>query len=355
MNGKSFNLTTLFMSERTEISSLGEFGLIEHLTKNIELQNASSLLGVGDDAAVIDHFGKQTVATTDLLVEGVHFDLMYTPLKHLGYKSVVVNISDIYAMNATPTQILLSLGLSNRFSLEALDEFYEGVYAACRKYDVDLVGGDTTSSQKGFIISVTAIGEVAPDMFVKRSTAQKGDLLCVSGDLGAAYLGLLFLEREKKIFMESPGVQPDLENESYVIGRLLKPEARKDIIEFFAKSNITPTSMMDISDGLSSEILHICKDSNLGCVLYEEKIPVAEEMKKAAFKFEIDPTACALSGGEDYELLFTLSQSDYDKLVLNEQISVVGYLTEPEKGVNIITKGGSTHPITAQGWNHLKK
>jgi len=343
------------MSERTEISSLGEFGLIEHLTRNIELQNASSLLGVGDDAAIIDHFGKQTVATTDLLVEGVHFDLVYTPLKHLGYKSVVVNISDIYAMNATPTQILLSLGFSNRFSLEALDEFYEGVYAACKKYDVDLVGGDTTSSQKGFIISITALGEVAPDQYVKRSTAKKGDLLCVSGDLGAAYLGLLFLEREKKIFMESPGVQPDLENESYVIGRLLKPEARRDIIEFFTKEGITPTSMMDISDGLSSEILHICKDSNLGAVLYEEKIPVAEEMKKAAFKFEIDPTACALSGGEDYELLFTISQSDYEKLVLNEQISVVGYMTEPEKGVNIITKGGSTHALTAQGWNHLKK
>jgi thiamine-monophosphate kinase len=343
------------MSERTEISSLGEFGLIEHLTRNIELQNASSLLGVGDDAAIIDHFGKQTVVTTDLLVEGVHFDLMYTPLKHLGYKSVVVNISDIYAMNATPTQILLSLGLSNRFSLEALDEFYEGVYAACKKYDVDLVGGDTTSSQKGFIISVTAMGEIAPDQYVKRSTAQKGDLLCVSGDLGAAYLGLLFLEREKKIFMESPGVQPDLENESYVIGRLLKPEARRDIIEFFTKEGITPTSMMDISDGLSSEVLHICKDSNLGAVLYEEKIPVAEEMKKAAFKFEIDPTACALSGGEDYELLFTISQTEYEKLVLNEQISVVGYMTEPEKGANIITKGGSTYPLTAQGWNHLRK
>ena len=343
------------MSERTEISSLGEFGLIEHLTRNIELQNASSLLGVGDDAAIIDHFGKQTVASTDLLVEGVHFDLVYTPLKHLGYKSVVVNISDIYAMNATPTQILLSLGLSNRFSLEAIDEFYEGVYAACKKYDVDLIGGDTTSSQKGFIISVTALGEVTPDQYVKRSTAQKGDLLCVSGDLGAAYVGLLFLEREKKIFMESPGVQPDLENESYVIGRLLKPEARRDIVDFFTKEGITPTSMMDISDGLSSEVLHICKDSNLGAVLYEEKIPVSEEMKKAAFKFEIDPTACALSGGEDYELLFTIPQSDYEKLVLNEQISVVGYMTEPEKGVNIITKGGSTHPLTAQGWNHLKK
>lgn len=341
-------------NERTEIASLGEFGLIEHLTKNIELQNASSILGVGDDAAVIDHFGKQTVITTDLLVEGVHFDLMYTPLKHLGYKSVIVNLSDIYAMNAIPTQIILSIGFSNRFSLEALNEFYEGVYAACDKYGVDLVGGDTTSSQKGFIISVTAIGEVAPGKFVKRSTAQKGDLLCVSGDLGAAYVGLLFLEREKKIYMESPGVQPDLEGESYVIGRLLKPEARKDIVEFFASQEITPTSMMDISDGLSSEILHICKESNLGCVVYEDKIPVSEEMKKAAFKFEIDPTACALSGGEDYELLFTISQSDYDKLVLNEQISVVGYMTEQEQGAHIITKGGSKHVITAQGWNHLK-
>jgi thiamine-monophosphate kinase len=339
---------------RTEISSLGEFGLIDHLTKNIELQNASSVLGVGDDAAVIDHFGKQTVITTDLLVEDVHFDLMYTPLKHLGYKSVIVNLSDIYAMNAIPTQIVISLGISNRFSLEAMDEFYEGVYAACTKYGVDLVGGDTTSSQKGFIISVTAIGEVAPDKFVKRSTAQKGDLLCVSGDLGAAYVGLLFLEREKKIYMESPGVQPDLEGESFVIGKLLKPEARKDIIEFLANSAITPTAMMDISDGLSSEILHICKQSNLGCVLYEDKIPVNEQMKQAAFKFEIDPTACALSGGEDYELVFTIPQSEYDKLVLNEEISVVGYMTEPEQGAHIITKGGGKHTLTAQGWNHLK-
>lgn len=342
-------------TERTEIASLGEFGLIEHLTRNIELQNASSLLGVGDDAAVIDHFGKQTVITTDLLVEGVHFDLAYTPLRHLGYKSVIVNISDIYAMNATPTQIVIGLGFSNRFGVEALDEFYEGVYAACAAYGVDLVGGDTTSSQKGFIISVTAIGEVAPDKFVKRNTAQKGDLLCVSGDLGAAYIGLLFLEREKKIFMESPGVQPDLEGETYVIGRLLKPEARKDIVEFFAASDIVPTSMMDISDGLSSEILHICKDSQLGCVLYEEKIPVAEEMKKAAFKFEIDPTACALSGGEDYELLFTIPPSQYEKLVLNEQISVIGYMTEAEEGASILTKGGGKHPLTAQGWNHLRK
>ncbi len=344
------------MSEqtRTEIGSLGEFGLIDHLTRNIEIHNASTILGVGDDAAVIDHFGKQTVVSTDLLLEGVHFDLAYTPLKHLGYKAVIVNLSDIYAMNAIPTQITMSLGISNRFSLEALDEFYEGVYAACNRYQVDLIGGDTTTSQKGFVISVTAIGEVAPDKFVKRSTAQKGDLLCVSGDLGGAYVGLLFLEREKRIFIESPGVQPDLENETYVIGRLLKPEARKDIVEFFAEKEITPTSMMDISDGLSSEILHLCKNSNLGCVLYEEKIPVEEAMKTAAFKFEIDPTACALSGGEDYELLFTIPQADYDKLVLNEQISVIGYMTEPEKGANIITKGGGTHAITAQGWNPLK-
>lgn len=344
------------MSEhRTEISTLGEFGLIEHLTKNIELQNASSLVGVGDDAAVIDHFGKQTVITTDLLIEGVHFDLAYTPLKHLGYKCVIVNLSDVYAMNAVPTQITLSIGISNRFSLEALEEFYEGVYAACKKYGVDLVGGDTSSSQKGFIISVTAIGEVAPDKFVKRNTAQKGDLLCVSGDLGGAYIGLLFLEREKKIFMENPQIQPDLEGESYVIGRMLKPEARKDIIAFFAKNEIVPTSMIDISDGLSSDVLHICKESNLGCVLYEEKLPIAEEMRKAAYKFEIDPTVCALSGGEDYELLFTIRQSDHDKLVLNEEISVVGYMTGPEKGTNIITKGGNTHAITAQGWQHWEK
>ena len=322
---------------RTEISSLGEFGLIDHLTKNIELQNASSVLGVGDDAAIIDHFGRQTVITTDLLIEGVHFDLVYTPLKHLGYKSVIVNLSDVYAMNATPTQITLSVGFSNRFSIEALNEFYDGVYAACDAYGVDLVGGDTSSSQKGFIISVTAIGEVLPEKVVKRSTAKPGDLICCSGDLGAAYVGLLFLEREKKIFMESPEVQPDLEGEKYVISKLLKPEARKDIIEFFEEQNILPTSMMDVSDGLSSEMLHICRQSGVGCRLYEEKIPIAEEMRSAAFKFEIDPTACALSGGEDYELLFTIPQAEHDKLVLNEQISVIGYITDIAEGSKIIT------------------
>jgi thiamine-monophosphate kinase len=343
------------MQDRTEISTLGEFGLIEHLTKNIELQNASSIVGVGDDAAVIDHFGKQTVITSDMLVEGVHFDLMYTPLKHLGYKTVVVNLSDIYAMNATPTQIILNIAISNRFSIEALDEFYDGVYTACTKYGVDLIGGDTSSSQKGFIISVTAIGEVTPDKYVRRNTAEKGDLICVSGDLGGAYVGLLFLEREKKIYLENPNIQPDLESESYVIGRLLKPEARKDIIEFFERENFLPTSMMDISDGLSSEILHISRQSNLGCMIYEDKLPIAEEMRSAAYKFQIDPTACALSGGEDYELLFTVRQNDYNKITLNEDISVIGYMAEPEKGNHIITKGESDYPITAQGWNAFKE
>jgi thiamine-monophosphate kinase len=341
--------------ERTEISDLGEFGLIDHLTKNIEIHNASTILGVGDDAAVIDQFGKQTVISTDLLIEGVHFDLMYTPLKHLGYKSVVVNVSDIYAMNATPTQITMSIAFSNRFSLEALDEFYDGVYAACEKYKVDLVGGDTTTSQKGFVISVTAIGEVAPDKYVKRSTAKRSDLLCVTGFLGGAFLGLTLLEREKKIYLENPKIQPDLEGEKYIVERMLKPEARKDIIEFFDDSAISPTAMMDISDGLSSEILHICKQSELGCVIYEDKIPIHEDSRNAAFKFGLDPTACALSGGEDYELLFTLKQEDYDKLVLNEEISVIGYMTDAEEGAHIMTKGGNKYPLTAQGWNAFKQ
>jgi thiamine-monophosphate kinase len=338
------------MSERTEISSLGEFGLIDHLTKNFEVQNASTVVSIGDDAAVIDHFGKQTVITNDLLVEGVHFDLMYTPLKHLGYKTVVVNVSDVYAMNAVPTQFILGLAFSNRFSLEALSEFYEGVHAACTHYGVDLAGGDTTSSQKGFIISGTAIGEVAPDKYVKRNGARKGDLICVSGDLGAAYLGLTLLEREKKIYLENPGVQPDLEGEKYIVQRILKPEARKDVIQFLGEAGVTPTAMIDISDGLSSEILHLCKQSKVGCMLYEEKIPIADDTRQAAFKFNLDPTACALSGGEDYELLFTVKQDDYEKLA-NYDISVVGYLTDEEAGTHIYTKGGNKHPITAQGWN----
>jgi thiamine-monophosphate kinase len=338
--------------ERTEVNTLGEFGLIDHLTRNNETRQASTILSVGDDAAVIDQFGKQTVISTDLLVEGVHFDLMYTPLKHLGYKSIVVNLSDIYAMNATPTHVTVSIAFSNRFSVEALDELYEGMYAACEKYNVDLIGGDTSSSQKGLIISVTALGEVTPNEFVTRSGAQKGDLICVSGDLGGAFLGLTLLEREKKIFMENPGVQPDLENEAYIVGRMLKPEARKDIVEWLAENEIKPTSMMDISDGLSSEVLHICKQSQCGAVIYEDKIPVHDDARKFAYKLELDPTACALSGGEDYELLFTIKQSDYDKIVLSEQISVIGYITEPEKKATLVTKGGNVHELIAQGWQH---
>ena len=342
------------MNERTEIASLGEFGLIEHLTQNISFKNASTLLGVGDDAAVIDHFGRQTVVSTDMLIEGIHFDLSYTPLKHLGYKSVVVNLSDIYAMNATPTQILISIGFSNRYSVEALDEFYAGVYAACEKYNVDLIGGDTSSSQKGFIISVTAIGEVVPDSFVKRNTANVNDLICVSGELGSAFLGLTLLEREKKIFAET-GAQPDLEGQAHIVGRLLKPEARKDIVEYFAESEIIPTSMIDISDGLSSDIMHICNKSKTGCVLYEDKFPFNDEAKEFAYKLQLDPTACALSGGEDYELLFTVSQADFEKIKINPSISIIGYMTEETEGMHLLTRGGNKHVLVAQGWNHYNK
>lgn len=342
------------MEERTEISSLGEFGLIDHLTKNNETMNAGTILSVGDDAAVIDTFGKQTVVSTDMLVEGVHFDLMYTPLKHLGYKSVVVNLSDICAMNATPTHITVSIAISNRFSVEALDEFYDGVYAACEKYNVDLVGGDTTTSLKGFVISVTAIGEITPDKFVTRKGAQKGDLICVSGDVGAAFLGLQLLDRERRIFLEHPGVQPDLGDRAYIVGRLLKPEARMDIVEWLREKEITPTAMIDVSDGLSSEVMHICKQSGLGAVLYEDKLPIHQEAREMAYEFKLDPTTCALSGGEDYELLFTIKQEDYEKLLVNEQISVIGYTTEKEEGLHLITKQGNKHPLVAQGWNPLE-
>jgi thiamine-monophosphate kinase len=342
------------MSEqRTEISSLGEFGLIEHLTKNAETSQFSTCLSVGDDAAVIDHTG-QTVVTTDLLVEGIHFDLMYTPLKHLGYKSIIVNLSDVYAMNATPTQVTVSVALTNRMSLEAVEEFYEGIYIACKKYQVDLVGGDTTSSQKGFIISVTALGEIHPDKVVKRSTAKVGDLVCVSGTLGGAFLGLTLLEREKRIFLENPKIQPDLEQEDHIVGRILKPEARRDMISFFEDTNIVPTSMIDISDGLSSELLHICKQSRTGCKIYEDKLPIHEDSRKAAFKFGLDPSICALNGGEDYELLFTIKQDDYEKILLSEEISVIGYITEQSEGSKFISKSGQSHTLEAQGWNSFQ-
>ncbi|MEP7128104.1 MAG: thiamine-phosphate kinase [Chitinophagales bacterium] len=341
--------------ERTEIGELGEFGLIRYLTKNIELANESSKVGVGDDAAVIEfESGKQTVVTTDLLIEGIHFDLMYVPIKHLGYKSVIVNLSDIYAMNATPKQITVSLAISNRFSLEAVNDLYEGIYFACEKYGVDLVGGDTTSSLKGLVISITAIGEINADDVVLRSGASENDLLCVTGDLGAAYVGLQLLEREKRVYLESPEVKPDLENQTYIVGRQLKPEARKDIIELFQSLEIKPTSMIDISDGLSSEILHLCESSEVGCILYEEKIPIAEETYNMALKFNLDPTTCALSGGEDYELLFTIAPTDFEKVKNNPDISVIGHITSKDKGAVLITKGNNVHPLTAQGWNALR-
>ena len=337
--------------ERTEIGTLGEFGLIDFLTRNTETYQAGTLVGVGDDAAVTDYFGQQTVITTDLLVEGVHFDLSYAPLKHVGYKAVVVNLSDIYAMNAQPQQLLISLAISNRFSVEALAELYEGIHLACKHYAVDLVGGDTTSSQSGLVISGTALGAVAPDRFVQRGTARAGDLLCVSGDLGAAYLGLQLFEREKRIYMENPGVQPELGTLTYPLERFLKPEARKDIVAFLAAQGVTPTAMMDISDGLSSDLRHICEKSSLGCVVYEDRLPVHEQTKQLALQFKLDYTLCALQGGEDYELLFAIAPEEEEKIVLSEQISVIGKLTEASEGMQLVTAGGHTHPLKSLGWD----
>lgn len=338
---------------RTELSSLGEFGLIKHLTQFVELKNESSVKGIGDDAAVIDNKNKLTVVSTDMLVEGIHFDLSYAPLKHLGYKAVNVNVSDIYAMNATPKQITVSLALSNRFSVEAVEELYSGIMLACHKHKVDIVGGDTTSSKSGLIISITAIGEANADELVYRNGAKEGDLLCVTGDLGAAYVGLQLLEREKQIFMESPGVQPDLEGNDYILERQLKPEARKDIPVLLQKLEVKPTSMIDVSDGLASEILHLSTQSETGCNLYEEKIPIDPLTYNVAREFNLDPTVCALSGGEDYELLFTIDQSDFPKIKANPDITVIGHMTSKKDGVNLITKGGSSTPLKAQGWDAL--
>jgi thiamine-monophosphate kinase len=340
---------------RTELSSLGEFGLIKHLTQFIEIKNESTTKGIGDDAAVIDYKGKKTVISTDLLVEGVHFDLAYVPLKHLGYKAVSVNVSDIYAMNAIPRQITVSIAMSNRFSVEAMEEFYAGMMLACHKHKVDIVGGDTTTNKSGLVISITAIGEADENELVYRDGAKEGDLLCVTGDLGAAYVGLQLLEREKQIFMESPGVQPDLEGNDYILERQLKPEARKDIPVLLKQLEVKPTSMIDISDGLASEILHLCTQSTTGCNLYEEKIPIDPSTYNMAREFNLDPTVCALSGGEDYELLFTIDQSDFPKIKANPDITVIGHMTASKDGVNLITKGGTSHPLTAQGWDSLLK
>ena len=342
-------------SSRTELSELGEFGLIKHLTQFIQLKNASSVKGIGDDAAVIDYKGKQTVVSTDMLVEGVHFDLSYVPLKHLGYKAVSVNLSDIYAMNAFPRQITVSIAISSRFSIEAMEEFYAGMLLACEKYGVDIVGGDTTSSTSGLIISITAIGEADSEEIVYRNTAKENDLLCVSGDLGAAYVGLQLLEREKQIFKENPNVQPDLEGNDYILERQLKPEARKDIPPLLKSLKVKPTSMIDISDGLASEMLHICNQSGVGCSIYEDKLPIDPSAYEKAREFNLDPTLCVLNGGEDYELLFTIDLMDYDKIKANPNITVIGHVTNKNAGINLIIKDGSLHPITAQGWDALLK
>jgi len=339
----------------TPVNTLGEFGLIEKLTADLINQQPSTIKGVGDDAAVIDSRGKLTLVSTDLLVEGIHFDLMYTPLKHLGYKSVVVNVSDIYAMNAEPKQITVSLALSSRMTIEALEELYAGIKLACKNYHVDLVGGDTTSSQKGFVISITAIGTAAPEDIVYRSGAKEGDLICVTGDLGAAYLGLQILEREKRIYLEHPDVQPELENAEYLIGRQLKPEARKDVIQFFKEAGLKPTSMMDLSDGLSSDILHICKQSGTGCELIEAAIPISEDAYHMALKFNLDPITCALNGGEDYELLFTISPEDETKLGGDANFTVIGEIKGRDHGCTLRSNAGNTHVLKAQGWNHFNQ
>lgn len=342
---------------RTELEKLGEFGLISFLTKNIVHKQSSTLKGVGDDAAVVSFEGnKKCVVTTDMLVEGVHFDLSYVPLKHLGYKSVMVNISDLAAMNAKPRQITVSIALSNRFSLEAVDELYQGIYLACEKYDIDVIGGDTTSSTSGLIISITAIGEALEEEIVFRNGAKENDLIVVSGDLGAAYVGLQLLEREKEVYLSSnKQVQPDLEGHDYILERQLKPEARTDINELLKKLEVLPSAMIDISDGLSSEMLHICKNSGMGCNLYEEKIPIDPTTYNTAREFNLDPTVCALNGGEDYELLFTIDLKDFDKIKGNPNFTVIGHITEIAQGCNLITKSGALYPLTAQGWNALQE
>jgi thiamine-monophosphate kinase len=335
------------------IESLGEFGLIDHLTNKIVLKNSSTIKGVGDDAAVLNFGEEAVVVTTDLLTEGVHFNLMYVPLKHLGYKAVVVNLSDVYAMNATPKQITVSIAISKRFDLEAIEQIYEGIHLACENYDVDLVGGDTTSSLTGLTISITAIGSAPKEKLVYRSGARPNDLLCVTGDLGGAYMGLQLLERENEVFKVNPKMQPKLEGYDYILQRQLKPEARKDMVEAFLKMGIQPTSMIDISDGLSSEILHLCKNSGVGCHLYEEKIPYADQTKTLAEEFNINPIVAALNGGEDYELLFTLPITDYDKIKNDPDITIIGHITTKEEGTMLVTTGGSLIPLQAQGWKHM--
>jgi thiamine-monophosphate kinase len=333
---------------------MGEFALIDHLTEQFEVKQSSTVLGVGDDAAVVDHQERQTVVSTDLLIEGVHFDLSYVPLKHLGYKAVVVNLSDLYAMNAIPKQITVSIAISNRFPLEALTALYEGIALACKNYSIDLIGGDTSSSTKGMLISITVLGSVLSENLVKRSGAKANDLLVLSGDLGGAYAGLQVLEREKAVFEVNPKLQPDLSSYSYSVGRQLKPEARKDVIDLLKGLEVKPTAMIDVSDGLSSEILHLSKASKLGCQVYEDKIPVDPEVLKTCEEFKINSTTAALNGGEDYELLFTIEQSDFERIKGHPHLSIVGHMTEVDSGYNMVTGLGQQIELTAQGWNGIE-
>jgi len=339
--------------KRTHLSELGEFKLIDHLTKHFKINHKSTVKGIGDDAAILKYGKKQIVVSTDLLVEGVHFDLSYVPLKHLGYKAVMVNLSDIYAMNAKATQITVSIAVSNRFPLEALEELYAGITTAAEFYNIDVVGGDTTSSTSGLIISITAIGEVEKGNEVLRSGAKPNDLLVVTGDIGGAYMGLQVLEREKEVFKVNPNSQPDLSMYTYIVERQLKPEARKDIIELLQKLEVKPTSMIDISDGLSSEVIHLCKQSKVGVDIYENKIPLDPQVISTCEEFNIDSTTVALNGGEDYELLMTISQEDYPKIKGNPNLTVIGYMTEEERGMHLVTRAEQKIPIIAKGWNAL--
>lgn len=339
---------------KTALSRLGEFGLIEHLTTQFKINNKSTITGIGDDAAILNFKGESVVVTTDFLVEGVHFDLSYMPLKHLGYKAVVVNLSDVYAMNAMASQITVSIAVSNRFTLEAMEALYQGIQTAAKTYGVDVVGGDTTSSVSGLTLSVTAIGHVKASKVVKRNGAKSNDLLVISGDIGAAYLGLQVLEREKEVFKVNPKNQPELERYSYIIERQLKPEARKDIVTLLNDLKVQPTSMIDISDGLSSEVIHLCKQSGVGCDLYEEKIPLDPQVISTCEEFNIDSTTIALSGGEDYELLMTISQADYPKVKGNPNLTVIGHITEKASGIHLVTRAQEKIPLVAQGWNGFK-
>ena len=342
-------------TNRTEISTLGEFGLIKRLTENIKIQNPETKYGVGDDAAVLEFNDQQTLVTTDLLMEGVHFDLVYTPLKHLGYKAAIVNFSDIYAMNGTPKQITVSLAVSKRFCIEDLEQFYAGLELACQLHGVDIVGGDTTSSVTGLAISITCIGVAGKEQIVYRNGAKETDLICVSGDLGAAYMGLQLLEREKAVFNGEKEVNPDFSGKEYLLERQLKPEARKDIVETLAKENIRPTAMMDISDGLSSELMHICTQSNVGCRVYEERIPIDYQTAVMAEELNMNVTTCALNGGEDYELLFTVPLTAHEKVASIEGIKVIGHITKAELGCGLVTRDGQEFELKAQGWNPLKE